>query len=170
MSTTYSPTAAAGLLGISVSSLRAWCAQFADVLSAGAAPGPGVERKLSEQDIAILLRVKDLRAQGMATEEIKATLQATDTASLQPYIDATATVPSTVVETPTEALQPAQGTMDIVAAFSAIQTQIQALQQAQGQAQREAAGRVTLLVGGILIGLGIAVLIFLSVVLINNLG
>lgn len=168
MPTTYSPTAAAGLLGISVSSLRTWCAQFAVALSDGASPGPGVERKLNDTDIAILLRVKELRAQGMPTEAIVTALHGEDTASLQPYIDATATATTTLAESPTAPLQQPPAQLDIIAAFSAIQTQIQTLQTTQREDHQARAGQVTSYMLGLLSGLLLCVLIMLIVWIVGG--
>lgn len=104
----YTPKAAAALLNISVSSLRNHCATFGKYLSADASPAPGIERRLSDHDIAVLQRIRELRATGLDTAGIVATLQTEDTTTLQPYIDA-AIEPTKLQEAPqaiTTALQP----------------------------------------------------------------
>lgn len=87
----YTPTAAAALIGISVSTLRNYCSQFKDLLSADASPPAGQERRLTPADVATLQRAKELRDQGMAPAEIITTLQSTlqteDVSTLHPYID-----------------------------------------------------------------------------------
>lgn len=134
MPTTYSPTAAAAIVGISVSSLRNWCAVFADHLSADAHPPPGMERKLSAQDVAILQRVRDLRGQGMTTEAIRAALQTEDTTTLQPHIDVVA-VPAAPM--PTEAPQVAVEALQIVVAMNermtALESRLQSTETATAQ-------------------------------------
>lgn len=92
----YTPTEAAGIIGISPNSLRNWCATFGDHLSPGATPAPGNERFLNDWDIAILQRVKELRDAHRSYDAIKNELATMpiDT-ELAPYIDiqATATPP-----------------------------------------------------------------------------
>jgi DNA-binding transcriptional MerR regulator len=146
MQTHYTPTAAAGIVGISVSSLRNWCAQFADHLSPEAHPPTGQERKLSAQDLAILQRIKDLRAQGMETAAIKATLQTEDTTALQPYIDVAPqppTAPAVTAVAPIE--QPATEALQI--AFTTITDRITGIEQ-----RIENASRITLFAMGVLTG------------------
>lgn len=178
MATTYNPTAAAAQLGISASSLRNWCRDFADLLSDGASPAPGSERKLTDQDIAILLRVKDLRAQGMDTSSIQKALQQEDTTTLHSYIDvaippvveAPTTPVTNQLETPTTGQDAALFPVQIIGALQSMQSQIDGIQQAQETARREAASRLTLLVGGVLIGLGVAALLFLAVSIVSGAG
>ncbi len=151
MPTHYTPTAAAGIVGISVSSLRNWCAQFADHLSPDAHPPTGHERKLSAQDVAILQRVKDLRAQGMETAAIKAALQTEDTTALQPYIDLappTPTAPAVTAVAPTE--QAATEALQI--AFTTIADRITGIEQRIEARDKENASRITLFALGVLTG------------------
>lgn len=151
MPTHYTPTAAAGIVGISVSSLRNWCAQFADQLSPEAHPPTGHERKLSAQDVAILQRVKDLRAQGMETAAIKAVLQTEDTNALQPYIDvapATPTAPAVTEVAPIE--QAATEALQI--AFTTITERITSIEQRIEARDKENASRITFFTMGVLTG------------------
>lgn len=151
MQTHYTPTAAAGIVGISVSSLRNWCAQFADHLSPEAHPPTGQERKLSAQDLAILQRIKDLRAQGMETAAIKATLQTEDTTALQPYIDVAPqppTAPAVTAVAPIE--QPATEALQI--AFTTITERIASIEQRIETRDKENASRITLFAMGVLTG------------------
>lgn len=151
MQTHYTPTAAAGIVGISVSSLRNWCVQFADHLSPESHPPAGHERKLSAQDLAILQRVKDLRAQGMDTTAIKTALQTEDTTALQPYIDvapATPTAPAVAEVTPIE--QPATEALQV--AFTTITERIAGIEQRIEARDKENASRITLFAMGVLTG------------------
>lgn len=117
----HTPKAAAALLDISVSSLRNYCATYKAFLSAAASPLPGIERRLSDQDVAILQRVVELRRQGMDTNGIVATLQTEDTTTLQtPYINAAGSIAAlpeplqapTVVTMPVDVLQAIQTIAD----------------------------------------------------------
>ena len=132
---TYSPTAAAAMVGVSLSTLRNWCKEFAGNLSEGASPPAGTERKLTAQDIAILQRVKDLRSVGMATGEIKDTLQTEGTTTLQPYVDVAPVTPALQpVESP-ESPQSNDTALQVVALvneqMTAIQARIDAMQKQQ---------------------------------------
>lgn len=165
----YTPTAAAAMIGISVSSLRNYCSQFKELLSADASPPAGVERRLTPADVATLQRVKELRGQGMAPADIVATLQSRlqteDTATLQPYIDSTTTDLKPAQAQPT-AQELAPATTQAIELYSAILSHTTALQsrmdamQAQIDSQaRAGASRFTLFVAGILIGLVVALII-----------
>lgn len=115
----HTPKAAAALLDISVSSLRNYCATYKAFLSAAASPLPGIERRLSDHDVAILQRVVELRRQGMDTNGIVATLQTEDTTTLQsPYIDAAIepAKPPEPLQAPTVATMPA----DVLAAIQSL--------------------------------------------------
>lgn len=157
---TYSPAAASALIGISISSLRNWCREFATQLSEGATPPTGTERKLTTQDVAILQRVKELRAQGMATEDIKATLLTEGVDSLQPpYIDsAIAPQPHTIttVKPPTTDPQPIDLYTAIIAHTTALQARMDAMQAQQDANKQDSADRVTLVAVGFLAGVGVA--------------
>lgn len=165
----YTPTAAAAMIGISVSTLRNYCSQFKELLSPDAAPPAGTERRLTPADVATLQRVKELRGQGMAPAAIVATLQASlqteDASTLQPYIDSTTTDFQPAQAQPTaQELVPA--TTQAIELYSAILTHTTALQsrmdamQAQIDSQaRAGASRFTLFVAGILIGLVVALII-----------
>lgn len=132
----HTPKAAAALLDISVSSLRNYCATYKAFLSADASPAPGSKRRLSDQDVAILQRVVELKRQGMTTDAIVEALQTEDTTTLQtPYIDVrpTATPPEplqspTVATIPADVLQALQSLADgrhdaLVARIEAMEAQ-----------------------------------------------
>jgi len=145
----YSPTAAAALVGISVSSLRNWCAQFGDHLSASAHPPPGKERQLSAADVAVLQRVRDLRAQGMTTEAIRAALQQEDLTTLQPVVDVAPTPPA---QAATEQPQAHAEALQIVAAMNERQ---QAIEQRIAAVETATAQRMTWFAYGVLVGVAL---------------
>lgn len=163
----YRPTEAAAIVQISPSSLRVWCGTFSQFLSPSANPGAGSERLLTSKDIAILQRVKELRDTGATYAAISETLRNEDTGALQPHIDLQPTV--TVIEAPEAHLeaptapQPAPQAIELYTAMlqtnAAIQTRLDNLQQQIDNQQRAGAGRVTLFLIGLLIGLLISVLI-----------
>lgn len=162
MQRSYTPTAAAALVGISVSTLRNYCSQFKGLLSPEAAPPAGQERRLSDQDIAVLQRVKEMRAQGMDTANIVATLQGEDAGALQPYIDST-TTDLQAPPSPTEPAPPPAQAVElysaIVAHTTALQARLDAMQQQIDSQARQGASRVTLVALGFLAGLTIALII-----------
>ena len=86
----------------------------------------GTERKLTAQDIAILQRVKDLRGQGMTTDDIKAALQTEDTSTLQPYVDVAPVAPALQPVAPTESPQSTALSVQVVSLLSEQMTAIQA--------------------------------------------
>lgn len=155
----HRPTEAAALIQISPSSLRSWCSTFAQFLSAGANPGPGSERLLNDQDLAILQRVKELRDQHISYADITTRLQNEDTATLQPYIDVQ---PATPVQPPTEAptgpTMPADYAIQIMAGidqrFNALQSRIEAQ-------ESKNASRLTHLAFGFIAGVLVCVFVLL---------
>ena len=155
----YTPTAAAAVIGISVSSLRNYCSQFKGLLSPDASPPAGVERRLTPADVATLQRIKELRGQGMAPAAIVATLQASlqteDTATLQPYIDSTTTDQELAPAT-TQAIELYSA---ILSHTTALQARMDAMQAQIDSQARAGASRFTLFVAGILIGLVVALII-----------
>lgn len=147
----HTPKAAAALLDISVSSLRNYCATYKAFLSADASPAPGSERRLSDQDVAILQRVVELKRQGMTTDAIVEALQTEDTTTLQPYIDIQPTTTSpeplqapTVATLPSDVLQAIQTIADD--RYSQLQKQIDATNAAQGD-------RLTFFIYGVAVGI-----------------
>jgi len=75
---------------VSVGTVRAWCSEFAEFLSAGANPTDG-ERKLNEQDLEVCKYIAQLRKEGMSKAQIILRLRET--------------TPQKPPEKPTEALQ-----------------------------------------------------------------
>ncbi len=101
MPTGLTPKQVAQQLDVHANTVRLWCGEFADVLSDSARGRP---RLFTPPDVAILQRVKDMRAEGLSRSEVLERLRQTPTADLQtPYIDAKSPTPATPTETPTEA-------------------------------------------------------------------
>lgn len=153
----YTPTEAAGVIGISPNSLRNWCATFKEHLSEGATPAPGIDRILTDKDVGILQRVKEMRAEHRTYEFIKNELATMPVETdLAPYIDATiepATSPEplqapTVATLPLELVQALQSLADD--RYSALQQQIDAIGAAQSN-------RMVWFMFGLLAGLLLAI-------------
>ena len=107
----YSPAQAAAMVGVSASTIRAWCKEFSGYLSDNANPQPGTDRALLPGDVAILQRVKELREGGAGIVDILQALTESPTEALQPYIDSAVTPPPPLPVTPTESplLRPQKG-------------------------------------------------------------
>lgn len=151
----HTPKAAAALLDISVSSLRNYCATYKAFLSADASPAPGSERRLSDQDVAILQRVVELKRQGMTTDAIVEALQTEDTTTLQPYIDIQPTTTSPEpLQAPTVATMPA----DVLAALQVLaDDRYSQLQQRMDSLEARTGDRLTWFVFGLFAGLLLAI-------------
>lgn len=68
---------ASNRLGVPAHQLRRWCKYHADHLSPEANPAqPGIERRLTAHDIAVLASVRDMRSRGLTTALINVHLQA----------------------------------------------------------------------------------------------
>lgn len=151
----YTPTEAASIIGISPNSLRNWCATFKEHLSEGATPAPGNDRILTDRDIGILQRVKEMRAEHRTYEYIKNELATLPVdAAIEPYIDVQATAtPPEPLQAPTAPTMPADVLMALQTVvderYSALQRQIDATNAAQGD-------RVTWFAYGLLAGLLLA--------------
>lgn len=68
----------ARIAGISGTSARVWSRKLAAVMSAGANPPAGQERRYSDDDAAILATARVMRADGRPWEEVIATIRAGD--------------------------------------------------------------------------------------------
>jgi DNA-binding transcriptional MerR regulator len=116
---TYIPDEAAPLVGVAASTIRNWCKTFANELSPGANPPSGNERRLTQEDVAKLQRVKAWRDNRLPPQEITRLLQAAATADDLTHIVIDAT--PTAQEGQGEALL-------LPAVISDIQTRLQALE------------------------------------------
>jgi len=173
----HRPTEAAAIIQISPSSLRSWCSTFAAFLSPQANPGAGSERLLSAHDLAVLQRVKELRAQHKSYDAIISQLQSEDVASLEPYIELSpeptadrqppATIPMQY-PTPTHAASnlPAEAAIQIVAAefgqrFAELQNRIEVR-------EKESASKLTHLGLGFVAGILVCVFVLLALWLVGG--
>ena len=166
---THSVASAAAIVGVSASQIRNWAAQFSAHLSPAANPTPGQARMLTPNDVAILQAVKELRAAGVAYEEIPAQLPDPDqAAALQPYIDLQPTPP------PPNALESTIDTNQVAllveSRFQGIQAELLRLQQAQAASEQKQVGQITTLGLGILIGMVLVVAVWAVFALASYLG
>ena len=161
---------AAAIVQISPTSLRNWCATFAAFLSPGANPEPGIERLFSDHDLAILQRVKELRAQHLTYEAITSTLHSEDTESLQPYIELHPSTPEpettpTPTLTPTPNALPAEYAIQIVAElnqrFTVLHTEIETM-------KKDNASRFTHAAFGFIAGVFVCVFVLLVLWLVGR--
>lgn len=154
---THSVASAAAVVGVSASQIRNWAAQFADHLSPLANPGPGQPRQLTQSDLAILQAVKELRAHGVAYDDIPAQLP-DQAASLTPYIEIQ-TIPTAqnALESRIDANQVA---LLVESRFQGIQAQIEQLSRAQAAQERQQVSKITTFAAGLIVGM---VLVFLVV-------
>ena len=108
MPTVYNVSQAAAIVGVSPSSLRNWCKQYAAHLSASASPPAGSERVLSPADVATLQHIKAQRDLLKDYDQIVAELAAMPIdVAIAPYIDVQATPqPQDSAQQPQTALQP----------------------------------------------------------------
>ena len=111
MPTVYNVSQAAAIVGVSPSSLRNWCKQYAAHLSASASPPAGSERVLSPADVATLQHIKAQRDLLKDYDQIVAELAAMPIdVAIAPYIDVQATPqPQDGAQQPQTALQPTSG-------------------------------------------------------------
>lgn len=118
MVTAYNVSQAAAIVGVSPSSLRNWCRQYAAHLSPGASPPAGTERVLTPADVATLQYIK---AQRDALKDYDAIIAELSTMPLDvaatPYIDVEATLQPTAP--PQQPQAPLQA-VDVLAALQSI--------------------------------------------------
>jgi DNA-binding transcriptional MerR regulator len=67
---TYSVIQAARMVGVSSNTIRTYSKEFSQFLSPGATPGPREERRFVDEDIAIFVTVKTLRARRQPADGI----------------------------------------------------------------------------------------------------
>jgi len=155
----YTVAQAAALAGVSPSSVRNWCAQFAQYLSSGASPAPGEERLLTGADVAILQQVAQWRAQRQGYDAILQQLADLSTEDLQPYIE----VAPTLEPAP---LQPATNEiLTAVTLIEAIDARYSRIEARLIEVERRQVSGLTSLGWGIIIGLLIALVVFALILL-----
>lgn len=163
---TYQVKSASSLVGVSASSIRAWCGTFSEFLSPTANPGPDQPRVFTEQDVGVFQRIQELRTvHNLTYDQIADRLRKEGTAQLQPFIDATAQplAPAIAPQTttsPQEGPQQPQGMIElyqgIIGHTTALQARMDALTQRIDSQEKDRTGRVTLFAVGVLVGLLVA--------------
>jgi len=159
---TYNPDQARALIpGVSASTIRNWCRDFAPMLSDGANPPTGRERRLTLDDIAKLQQVKALRDSGRRVEDIRALLQAAASANspAQLTIDAVATS-----QAAQDATDNAHAPLALVAAHTTLQSRVDDLARHIERVEQSQRDRLNMFVTGVLVG-GVVVLIVVALVL-----
>ena len=138
--------------GVSVGTVRNWCADYAEFLSPRANPNDG-NRLLNERDLEICRYIAGLRKEGMSKPQIILRLRETSFGHVdteQPIANPIEPLQSQQ-ESLQEGLQQAPG---VIVALEAMQRQIDAIQQAAQQADRRRFDPVTSIglgfVGGLL--------------------
>ena len=123
----YTPSNASQVIGVHPNSIREWCRNYAEHLSAGANPRAGQPRQLSPTDVARMQMIKQWRAEGYSTDVIGerlATLAAGE--PVQPYIEGAdlqetpqaVTTSSTATTTPSSPLAPAGASTETITALT----------------------------------------------------
>jgi DNA-binding transcriptional MerR regulator len=75
MTNLLKPTQLADLLNVSEPTIRRWCLRFSAFLSSHATPTHGSRRRLTEQDVLVLRRVKALVDTGLSLDAIELRLR-----------------------------------------------------------------------------------------------
>lgn len=121
---------------VSVGTVRAWCSEFSEFLSAGANPTDG-ERKLDEQDLEVCKRIAQLRKEGLSKPQI--ILRLRETAIEKPTekpVEALQIVEESPQETPQSAVGAANDLdrrdIQIETLNRLIETQAEQLKEKQG--------------------------------------
>jgi DNA-binding transcriptional MerR regulator len=118
MHETYTPHQVGQLLGVNSYTVRRWCADYADHLSASAKPDKGGSRRLTEHDVEVLREVQKMRSEGLQTPAINERLA--DVVFSAPIIEAS----QTALEGQTQALV-------LIEALRSTDARLTALEQAQ---------------------------------------
>ena len=71
----YSSKHLALLFGVSLETVRNWCDEFSDYLSATANPGKGRHRSFTEEDMGVMSLIAQFKRQGMMYEDIHVSLK-----------------------------------------------------------------------------------------------
>lgn len=147
-------------LDVKAVTLRRWADYHAMHLSPGANPPTGIARRFDSRDLEVLKTVKSLRDDGLSTARINERLAGLTFASIDTTeVEQEAMAPgghSTELSAvgQQEGLQSTQG---IIVALQAMQTQIDAIQQARQEDRRPRLDIITAIGIGICIGLLFAV-------------
>ncbi len=140
--------------GVSVGTVRNWCAEYAEFLSMGANPIDG-NRLLNERDLEICRYIASLRKEGMSKPQIILRLRETTFG----HVDTEQSIVKPI-EAPQSLQESHQDTSSMIVALHAMQTDIEALKastQDARQSQRD---------GVVMFGVGfIAALLFVLLLL-----
>ena len=102
----FRPADIAKECGVSVGTVRAWCGEFSEFLSAGANPSDG-DRKLSERDLEVCRYIAQLRTEGMSKPQIALRLRETSFGTVEPTEKPIGTTTEKPIESPTFAVDKA---------------------------------------------------------------
>jgi DNA-binding transcriptional MerR regulator len=95
MTNLLKPTQLANLLDVSEPTIRRWCLRFSEFLSSHATPTHGSRRRLTEQDVLVLRRVKALVDTGLSLDAIELRLRQEPDEPLPELPDLPAIAPET---------------------------------------------------------------------------
>ncbi len=145
--------------GVSVGTVRNWCAEYAEFLSSGANPSDG-NRLLSERDLEICRYIARLRKEGMSKPQLILRLRETTFGHVDTELPITK---------PTESLQSLQESHKdipaVIMALQAMQNDIEALKASSKVTATSRRDTVQVFVLGFLAACGLFVLLLLLAVL-----
>ena len=143
----FAPNVVAGMLDISVQSVRRWAEYHREHLSEGANPEAGKPRGFTWTDVEMLRKIKAMRDTGMAASAINIALST-------PIDNPTKPLPSAVsLMEPEASTGELQSTQAIVVALQAMRADIAALQDARQEDRDKRIDTVTAIGLGFGIGL-----------------
>jgi len=155
----YTVAQAAALAGVSPTSVRNWCAQFAQYLSSSAAPPAGTERMLTPADVATLQQIAQWRQQRMGYDSIALQLAELPTEELQITIDAQPVQETTALQQPTSEVVTA------VTLIEAIDARYSRLEVRLIEVERRQVSGATTFGWGFIAGLAVALLVFVAILM-----
>jgi hypothetical protein len=162
---TYTPAQAAPLVGVHGNSIRAWCNEYAEVLSPGASARP---RKLTPGDVATLQHVAAYRAAGLSPTDILQRLREMPPDALQqPTVNAAPESPPPAPLAPPDALSAAVAALaaSIAAERSAPGATVEDVRREQDATRAEVARlRSAVIVVGAVVGVLMLVVVILLLV------
>jgi len=151
---TFTPHEAAQIVGTAAHNVRRWTEYHAAHLSPLATPSPGQARRYNGRDIEVLKHVRSLRAQGLTVAVINEQLAGLTFAE----IDTNGfTVTNSEELAPLATQEGLQSTQALIMVVESLQSEVNAIKQANQEASRRRFDTVTVLGIGICIGLLFAV-------------
>lgn len=169
---TYTPSQAAKMLDVHANTVRAWCTEYADVMSDGARSRP---RLLSAGDVAILQHVHAMRSEGRPRSEVIETLRrlpANETRA--PFVDVAAspleTPPETVTAPPmvTSSVDVSALFVDLAALVDARTTAAQEdVKRVDERLRRLESGRLLWIGAGVGLAIGVMLGVIVAVLLLR---